>query len=221
MNPVTWIQGKFHYFNLIISSYRKDQNASLPHERTFRVPNIDKVTEDGKKAPKFRTIKLHSVGVELPIDLYTPSGWPSVSGDALKILAGKVSADFDFVDDSQESEFEDDKEDDYEAAIDVSIKEELEKPKDVDLSAYGKAFTAFTKAKSEEEGREACHAIAALCEVCSIDSLISNFILPLQVILLPYHTLVHISPPLLGCYRLFVGRLYIGFKHDEHSIFKT
>lgn len=177
---------------------------SLPDERVFRVPNIDKLIEDGKKAPtKFRTIKLHSIGVELPTELYTASGWPSISVDALRVLAGKVSADFDFVDDPQESQFDDDIEDDYEAAINVSEKEP-EKPKDVDLSAYGTAFTAFRKVKSEEEGREACHAIAALCEVCSIDSLISNFILPLQVILLPYHTV----------------RVYIGFKYDEYSLVK-
>ncbi|RVX04013.1 hypothetical protein CK203_021741 [Vitis vinifera] len=31
----------------------------------------------------------------------TASGWPSVSGDALKTLAGKVSADFDFIDDAE------------------------------------------------------------------------------------------------------------------------
>lgn len=169
---------------------------SLPYERVFRVPNIDKVIEDGKKVPtKFRTIKLHSIGVELPTELYTATGWPSISVDALKVLAGKVSADFDFVDDPQESQFDDDIEEDYEAAIKVSEKEPEKKPKDVDPSAYGAAFTAFKKVKSEEEGREACHAIAALCEVCSIDSLISNFILPLQVILLAYHTVcVYIIP---------------------------
>ena len=36
--------------------------------------------------------------------------------------------------------------------------------------------------ENEAKGKEACHAIAALCEVCAIDSLISNFILPLHVI---------------------------------------
>ncbi|KAH7546679.1 hypothetical protein FEM48_Zijuj01G0227200 [Ziziphus jujuba var. spinosa] len=159
----------------------KDPNESLPEERVFRVPNINKVVEDGKKAPtKFRTIKLRSIGVKLSTDLYTATGWPSVSVDALKVLAGKVSADFDIVDDAEESQFDDDIGNDYKAATDVSEKEEPEEPKAVDSSAYGTAFTAFADSKLEEEGREACHAIAALCEVCSIDSLISNFILPLQ-----------------------------------------
>lgn len=168
---------------MIISSYSKDPNESLPEEREFRVPNIDKVVEDGKKAPgKFRTIKMRSIGVKLSTDLYTATGWPSVSIDALKVLAGKVSADFDIMDDAQESQIDDDIVNDYEAAIDVSEKEKTEKPKGVDSSAYGTAFTAFADSKSEEEAREACHAIAALCEVCAIDSLISNFILPLQVI---------------------------------------
>lgn len=47
----------------------------------------------------------------------------------------------------------------------------------VNSPTYGTAYAAFGKGK---RGREACHAAAALCEVCSIDSLISNFILPLQ-----------------------------------------
>lgn len=123
---------------------------------------------EGKKAPtKFRDIKLNSVGYNLPTEMYTASGWPSVSGDALKALAGKVSAEYDFID------------------LDLVDEDgnpsqcEIE-PVEIDNSAYGTAFAAFP---TEEEGRDACHAIAALCEVSSIDSLISNFILPLQVII--------------------------------------
>lgn len=145
-------------------------------EKTFRIPNVDKVMEQGKKAPpKFRNITLRSFDAEIPVEMYTPSGWPSVCGDALKIIAGKVSADFDFIDDAG-------------CDIETTAIEKIDEfpgtqgPKesdDTDISAYGTAYAAFG---GGQEGKEACHAIAALCEVCSIDSLISNFILPLQVI---------------------------------------
>lgn len=124
------------------------------------MPNTENVIEKGKKSPsKYRTIKLEHVGVQMPTEMYTPSGWPSVSGDALKVFAGKVSTD------------------------EICLFDEYENQSDSssdgkDTSFCGTAYKAFNGGK---EGREACHAIAALCEVCSIDSLISNFILPLQV----------------------------------------
>ena len=161
-------------FNLIFFCYSKDPDETLPIERIFKVPNVDKVIEDGKKSPtKFRNISLSRILNEpLPTDIFTASGWPSVSGDALKTLAGKVSAEYDFVNDEQPD-------DNIESASENEVSEEQKSTVDEDKSAYGIAFQAFEK---EEDGREACHAISALCEVCSIDSLISNFILPLQVI---------------------------------------
>ncbi|KAA8523705.1 hypothetical protein F0562_010128 [Nyssa sinensis] len=158
---------------------RKDSNESLPKGRKFKIPNIDKVIEEGKKAPtKYRTIELHNIVENLQTEIYTATGWPSVSGDALKTLAGKVSAESEFLDDA------------YQMQSDNSDGNLLEKMSDedstrmgvagsdsFDTSAYGTAYTAFGGGKM---GREACHALAALCEVCSIDSLISNFILPLQ-----------------------------------------
>lgn len=154
-------------------------------EKTFKIPNVDKVIEESKKAPtKFRNITLTSFGVDIPIEMYTASGWPSVSGDALKTLAGKVSADFDFIDDA---------ECDVETTTTEKIDEvpEMQEPiesEDMDVSAYGTAYAAFGEG---QEGREACHAIAALCEVCSIDSLISNFILPLQVMSTAIYITIH------------------------------
>ncbi|KAH1239493.1 DNA polymerase I A, chloroplastic/mitochondrial [Glycine max] len=147
---------------------RKNHNEAIPTERVFKIPNVDKVIKEGKKAPtKLRDIKLNSIGYNLNVDMYTPSGWPSVSGDVLKVLAGKVSAEYDF----------------YEAC-NMDLDDEDGNPSqseflpvEIDKSTYGTAFSCFP---TEEEGRDACHAIAALCEVCSIDSLISNFILPLQ-----------------------------------------
>ncbi|XP_028758125.1 DNA polymerase I B, chloroplastic/mitochondrial isoform X2 [Neltuma alba] len=147
----------------------KDPSVALPIERTFKVPNVDKVIKEGQKAPsKFRDIKLHSIGCQLETEMYTESGWPSVSGDALKALAGNASAEYDFLDEACNLGCDDEYEN--------SSKDEVTYV-EKDTTAYGTAFSAFA---TEDEGREACHAIAALCEVCSIDSLISNFILPLQ-----------------------------------------
>ncbi|CAA3006716.1 DNA polymerase I B, chloroplastic mitochondrial-like [Olea europaea subsp. europaea] len=144
---------------------RKDANEFLPLEKDFKVPNTDKLIEEGKKSPKkYRKIILHKpLDVNIEADVYTASGWPSVSGDALKGLAGKVSVDFDFVDEENVEE--------------VPNAGDGEACEDPDKSAYGAAYTAFGGGQA---GVEACNAIAALCEVCSIDSLISNFILPLQ-----------------------------------------
>lgn len=138
----------------------KDQNEFLPETKTFKVPNVENVIEEGKKAPrKFRDITLSKIGGAIETDVYTASGWPSVSGDVLKTLAGKVSSEYDWSDPLISSGADDSTE------------------QDLDISPYGTAYKAFG---GNTKGKEACHAIAALCEVCSIDSLISNFILPLQ-----------------------------------------
>ncbi|KAF5461079.1 hypothetical protein F2P56_020903 [Juglans regia] len=154
---------------------RKDSDEVLPNERIFKVPNVDKVIEDGKKSPtKFRNIRLHSIlGFPLPADMFTATGWPSVSGDALKTLAGKVSAEHGLMNDACDLQLDEN----IENVSENEVSEKENSTSGIDKSAYGTAFLAF---KEEWEGREACHAIAALCEVCSIDSLISNFILPLQ-----------------------------------------
>lgn len=150
---------------------RKDSNLALPTERTFKIPNVEEVVEEGKKAPKkFRDIMLSSIGCNLETEMYTASGGPSVSGDALKALAGNISAEYDVIDEAGNLDLD---------GKDGNPSQSHIAAAKFDKSAYGTAFAAFP---TEEEGREACHAIAALCEVCSIDSLISNFILPLQVI---------------------------------------
>lgn len=152
---------------------RKDPNEFLPVKKDFKIPNVDNIIEEGKKKPtKYRKIILSKPdGVNTVTDKYTPSGWPSVSGDALKTLAGKVSADFDFLDEQEDEEIP-------EEVNENSSKDNGAPPTvDTDISAYGTAYSAFGGGQA---GIEACHAIAALCEVCSIDSLISNFILPLQ-----------------------------------------
>lgn len=115
--------------------------------------------EDGEKKPtKYRTITLRKIGEgTLSTDMYTASGCPSVSSDALKVLAGKIPSEMIYGEAN-------------------SGREDL-----LDNVKYGTAYDAFG---GGEEGEEACIAIAALCEICSIDSLLSNFIRPLQVSLL-------------------------------------
>lgn len=144
--------------------YSKNPDETLPVKREFKVPNIDKVIEEGKKAPKkFRTITLHRIFDEpLKTDLYTAGGWPSVSGDALTALAGSVSNEFDVMAEDDQLQSDD--------CIRVAKSEE-----------NGLMDKSACSANVVEQRIEAKHAIAALCEVCSIDSLISNFILPLQV----------------------------------------
>lgn len=159
----------------------------LPVEKLFKVPNIDKVIEEGKKtATKFRNIKLHRISDSpLSTEIFTASGWPSMSGDSLKALAGKVSAEYDFMEDVSDISLEETADDDTATQL-LDATSETQKCKtdvETDISAYGTAYDAFG---GGERGKEACHAIASLCEVCSIDSLISNFILPLQVFLFIY-----------------------------------
>ncbi|WOL06423.1 DNA polymerase I A, chloroplastic-like isoform X1 [Canna indica] len=149
-------------FGGIVNS--KDYNEFLPESKSFKVLNT--AIEEGKKSPKYRTIQLHNICSErLHTDMYTASGWPSMSGDALKVFAGKVSMDQVYLDD-------DEREDQSDYSPEIS--DDQSNTEDI---AYGTAYKAFGGGK---QGREACEAIAALCEVCSIDSLISNFLLPLQ-----------------------------------------
>ncbi|CAM8944603.1 unnamed protein product [Rhodiola kirilowii] len=155
----------------------KDPSETLPKEKKFKVPNVDKIVEEGKKtATKFRTITLHSIVDDMPTEMCTESGWPSMCGDALKTMAGKISADFDFAEDASYLETVD-LENDIFADEGFEDSEHSTVDATEDVSAYGTAYKAFG---GGQKGKEACHAIAALCQMCSIDSLISKFILPLQ-----------------------------------------
>ncbi|XP_024528617.1 DNA polymerase I A, chloroplastic/mitochondrial [Selaginella moellendorffii] len=154
------------------TSNKKDPSVSYPKERTFKVPNSDNYLEPGAKTvKKYRSISLEGIDVQLPVETFTPSGWPAVSGAVLKSLAGNVVTDYD--EEEDEAEFS------PEASTFITSGgvEGTDGDKSEDLSAYGKAYGAFG---GGEEGKKACMAIAALCELSSIDTLISNFIQPLQ-----------------------------------------
>lgn len=144
---------------------RRNPGDFLPKSRALKVPNDVNTVTEGKKAPKYRTIEICSIVEGLKPEIFTASGWPSVSGDALRSLAGKLKTDLVYT-------TEDADDDEYVSDSEISV-DDVE-----DTTSYGTAYKAFGGGK---EGKEACYAIAALCEICSIDSLISNFILPLQV----------------------------------------
>ncbi|CAH9085894.1 unnamed protein product [Cuscuta europaea] len=150
----------------------KDPNEILDNKKDFKILNTLNIIEDGKKVPsKYNKITLYKIGGHIEVDLHTASGWPSVSGDALKALAGKISADIQTTSGSDYSEEEgsvSDNDEPYVANKEAPCAE---------ISGYGTAYKAFGGGK---EGIEACHAIASLIQVCSINSLISNFIIPLQ-----------------------------------------
>lgn len=146
--------------------------------RSFKVTNVDGYIEEGKKAPlKYRTIDICGIGVKLPCHSVTAGGLPAVSMQALKSLAGKVSVDY--VGTEEEEEFIPGEVDTLVTLTSEGVKdsEVFEEPKQEDLSAYGHAYEAFG---GSQEGKEACKAIAGLCEVSAIDTLISGFIQPLQ-----------------------------------------
>ncbi|XP_064981508.1 DNA polymerase I A, chloroplastic-like isoform X1 [Musa acuminata AAA Group] len=161
------------------NKYENYQNKCLSKPKSFKVPNTENVIEDGRKSPyKYRTIVLNKICEELQTDMYTDSGLPSVSGDALKVFAGKVSNNQNFLidDASYQSGSDEEVNDDHDSTKEMTEMSHV-LTLDEDTSDYGTAYKALGEGK---EGRAACQAIAALSDVCSIDSLISNFILPLQ-----------------------------------------
>jgi DNA polymerase-1 len=125
---------------------------------------------------KYRTIEISGIGVELPVETLTSSGLPAVSIQALKNLAGKVSVNCDEIE--EEEDFIPGGFDAVLTSAGVEDVIKTDKQSDEDLSVYGKAYQAFN---GGQEGKEACKAIAALCEISAIDTLISSFIQPLQV----------------------------------------
>lgn len=147
--------------------------------RSFNVPNVNGYIEEGKKAPKKNiSIEIRGIDVELPSDICTSGGLPAVSMPALKALAGKVPIDCSEVEDDLEELISQESDESMvltSAGVMASAK--IADMEEEDLSVYGAAYHAF---KGGQEGKEACKAIAALCEVSAIDTLITTFIQPLQ-----------------------------------------
>ncbi|XP_042400816.1 DNA polymerase I B, chloroplastic/mitochondrial-like [Zingiber officinale] len=153
---------------------RNEMNfESKPLSKLFKVLNTEKIFEEGKKAPlKYRTIHLHKICEGLQTDMYTTSGFPSLSADALKVFAGNIPSNQIYrIDNACNDEYvtEEGIMDDHKLS---------DTGTDYEDCSYGTSFEAFG---GGNKGREACEAIAALCETSAIDSLITNFIIPLQI----------------------------------------
>jgi hypothetical protein len=95
-----------------------------------------------------------------------------------KALAGKVAIEYSDLDSDSDLDLPEDVVESEALLTSAGVEGEQEE----DISVYGKAYAAFG---GGQEGKEACMALAALCEVASINTLISNFIQPLQVMTCP------------------------------------
>ena len=188
---------------------QKPDLGDLEATRSFKIPNTTGYVEPGRegKAPlKNRSIELYGVfgkgePTRFGVDVFTPSGWPAVSTPVLRTLAGKPgaaqgaldagspSAEGEEVGIDDETEwdahalgFEPDlAEDGTEGLLgnelpitDSSFEEVL---REQEAGGYGKAYSAFGGGQA---GLSACAAIDALCDMAAIDTLLSNFIVPLQ-----------------------------------------
>ena len=119
----------------------------------------DKAGREGKAPKKTMKLALHGI-TKKPIQVmtYTATGLPAVSSVVLRALAGKPGAARSIMDNWDELPDEE------------KTEEKLKKQ-------CGTAFDAFGGGK---DGVEACAAIDALNDVAAIDTLLSNFIIPLQ-----------------------------------------
>ena len=147
-------------------------NAKTPGEtvdlvKTFKVPNDIGFVEEGKTKPKKNLdIELHGLwGRDVPSPLvaetFTPSGWPASTTPVLRGLAGKQGAAMAL---HREGEATGGKG----KALDEGVAEG---------AGLGKMYEAMG---GGWEGVRACAAIDALCDIAAIDTLLSNFIIPLQ-----------------------------------------
>ena len=185
----------------------KSNKAGVPRERIFKVPNQLPPPEDSKKAPKkFMDITLYNVwgGKErdspLTPEVYTPTGLPACSTPVLKTLAGKPGrvkkalAELGDVDAASTAGLEALREDvedvevwttdDAEIAKLQAQRQEAIKDRDpaemakiAEEKGFGKLFQYFD---NELEGLEACAAVDSLVDASAIETLLSNFIIPLQ-----------------------------------------
>eukprot|EP00889_Picochlorum_renovo_P004618 jgi/Picre1/31648/NNA_006999.t1 len=181
---------------------RNKDKPGVPLSRTFKVPNM-LPPEDGKKPKKNMDITIHNVWskdvpTKLVPEIYTPAGLPGCSTQVLKTMAGKpgrarkalaqltkdrktgeegiesVRSDFDDVwstDDAEISKLQE--------GMNLAKKEEPIEVLDeiAKQQGFGRLFSLFG---NREEGLKACAAVDSLIDASAIDTLLSNFIVPLQ-----------------------------------------
>ena len=188
------------------ASNRNKDKPGVPLTRTFKVPNM-LPPEEGKKPKKNMDIVLHNIwGKDQPTrlqpEIFTPAGLPGCSTQVLKTMAGKpgrarkalaqVNKDREAANagiESLRSDFDDINSDTWSTDDDEISKLQQERnlaKKDESeeiLEAigreqgYGRLFSLFN---NREEGLKACAAVDSLIDASAIDTLLSNFIIPLQ-----------------------------------------
>ena len=146
------------------AAHKKRDKPGVEKKKAFAMVSPEWIAWDaggreGKAPKKAATFELYGITKRnLQPPAYTTTGLPAVSGVVLRQLAGKpgearaVVDEWDALSDSEKTE------------------EALRK-------RCGGAFLAFGGGK---EGAQACAAIDALNDVAAIDTLLSNFIIPLQ-----------------------------------------
>ena len=186
---------------------RSHGKPGVPLERIFKVPNQHYTEDAEKKQKKTMDITLHSVwgsGQPSPLspEVYTPGGLPACSTPVLKSLAGKPGrarkALADLGSKAQEmavglenlrDDFDEDTApwsvDDAEIQkLQIQRQEMMRKRSQSELeeiaarNGYGKLFSHFNG--SIQDGLAACAAVDSLIDGSAIETLLSNFIVPLQ-----------------------------------------
>jgi DNA polymerase I len=181
---------------------RNKDKPGVPLSRTFKVPNV-LPPEEGKKPKKNMDITIHNVWspdypTKLIPEIFTPAGLPGCSTQVLKTMAGKpgrarkalaklkkdrklgeegieaVRMDFDDTWSTDENEISK-----LQEGMNLAKKEE---PQEVleeiaKEQGFGRLFSLFG---NREEGLKACAAVDSLIDASAIDTLLSNFIVPLQ-----------------------------------------
>jgi len=147
------------------AKHKKRDKEGVPHKKDFAMVSPEWTAWDlngreGKAPKKAATFELFGITKRnLTPPAFTTTGLPAVSGLVLRQLAGKAGAARAVVDG-------------WNALSDSEKTDDALK-----MVCDGKAFLAFG---GGYEGASACAAIDALNDVAAIDTLLSNFIIPLQ-----------------------------------------
>lgn len=147
----------------------------VPLEREFKVPNPEWETwehngREGKAPKKQKAILLRGL-VSHPIvpPAFTASGLPSVSSITLRAMVGKQGTAAELLERWDKAQSENGTEENRMIAT-AAIGADGEK-------RCGGIYRAFGGGR---DGLEAAAAVDALCEASAVDTLLTNFILPLQ-----------------------------------------
>jgi len=145
----------------------KPDKPGVEERREFNVPNKewedwDAAGREGKRPPKNKKIELFGLPMEKPLDpngFYTKTGMPQANAAVLQTLAGKRGA-------AKE--------------LRAALEAEDASKEDIYAQAERVLGTAYASFGGGTKGLEACEAIDNLLEAAAVDTLLSNFLKPLQ-----------------------------------------